>query len=260
MTPEQPIPRMLKKRLIARLDVKNEYVIKGIHLEGLRKVGDPNLMAQSYYDAGIDEIIFMDAVASLYGRNNLFHIIEKACRKVFVPITVGGGIRSLHDIELALKSGADKVAINTQAIKTPDLIDLAARTFGAQCIVASIEAKRNGGFWEAYIDNGREHTGVNVVSWAKQLEDLGAGELLITSVDREGTKRGYDIDLCRQITATVKIPVIASGGAGTPEHLKEVFTSGNADAAAMASILHYNLYSITELKHSLSEDGIRVRQ
>ena len=250
---------MLKKRLIARIDVKNEYVIKGIHLEGLRKVGDPNQMARSYYDGGIDEIIFMDAVASLYGRNNLFHIIENACQNVFIPITVGGGIRSLHDIELALKAGADKVAINTQAIKTPDLIRLAARNFGSQCIVASIEAKRNGDFWEAYVDNGREHTGLNVLVWAQQLEELGAGELLVTSVDREGTKKGFDGDLYKQITAVVKIPVIASGGAGLPEHLRELFSSTSIDAAALASILHYKLYSTAELKQFLVTNTIKVR-
>lgn len=251
---------MLKKRIIARIDVKNEFVIKGIHLEGLRKVGNPHELAVRYYEAGIDEIIFMDAVASLYGRNNLFHIIEQACRDVFVPITIGGGIRSLNDIEQALKSGADKIALNTQAIKTPQLVTEAAKVFGSQCIVASIEAKRHNNSWEAYIDNGREHTGRDVLSWANQLEELGAGEILITSVDQEGTKKGFDIELANCITESVSIPVIASGGAGTLEHLREVFDVGNTNAAAMASLFHYNLCSIIELKQFLASNSIMVRQ
>jgi cyclase len=173
---------MSKSRLIARIDVKNEFVIKGIHLEGLRKVGDPIDLANNYYQDGIDEIIFMDAVASLYGRNNLFHIIEEACKKVFVPITIGGGIRCINDIELALKSGADKISLNTQAIKTPSIITEASRIYGSQCIIGSIEAKRKGNSWEAYVDNGREETGIDAIDWACKLEQLGAGELMITSI------------------------------------------------------------------------------
>lgn len=161
-----------KTRIIARIDVKNEFVIKGIHLEGLRKVGDPIELARKYYQAGIDEILFMDAVASLYGRNNLFHIIEMACREVFIPITIGGGIRSIDDIDKALKSGADKISLNTQAIKEPALISRAAEIYGSQCVVASIEAKKRNGWWEAYVDNGREETGINVVEWAMELERL----------------------------------------------------------------------------------------
>lgn len=250
---------MIKKRIIARIDVKNEYVIKGIHLEGLRKIGDPHQMAKAYYEDGIDEIIFMDAVASLYGRNNLFHIIESACRDVFVPITVGGGIRSLHDIEVALKAGADKIAINTQAVKTPQLIREASHMFGAQSIVASIEAKRHGASWEAYADNGREHTGLDAIDWARRLEELGAGEILITSIDQEGTKKGYDAELAGRVTDAVDIPVIVCGGAGTLEHLAEVFATGNPDALAIASLLHYKLSSIQELKQHLADHDIKVR-
>lgn len=251
---------MLKKRLIARIDVKNEFVIKGIHLEGLRKVGNPGQMARAYYGSGIDEIIFMDAVASLYGRNNLLHIIEAACKEVFVPITVGGGIRSLNDIEHALKSGADKVAINTQAIKEPNLISQAARSFGSQCIVASIEAKSLSSSWEAYVDNGRERTGLDAIEWARQLEGLGAGELLVTSVDREGTREGFDYKLCMSISRAVNIPVIASGGAGSPDDLAKLFEIDGIDAAAIAAMIHYGKCSIGQIKSALSEKNIWVRQ
>lgn len=250
---------MLKKRVVARIDIKNEHVIKGIHLEGVRKVGNPHEMAVAYYEGGIDEILFMDAVASLYGRNNLFHIIEGACRDVFVPITVGGGIRSLQDIESALKSGADKVAINTQAVKTPDLVTEAARRFGSQCIVASVEAKRVPGGWEAYCDNGRERTGKDAAAWASRLESLGAGELLVTSVDREGTRQGFDLELLEAVAAGASIPVIASGGAGTSAHVVEAFAKSGCDAVAVASLIHYNLEPIGAVKSALREAGIRVR-
>lgn len=251
---------MHKTRIIARLDVKNEFVIKGIHLEGLRKIGDPNELAKRYFEEGIDEIIFMDAVASLYERNNLFHIIGKACQEVFIPITIGGGIRSISDIEHALKSGADKVAINTQAIKTPNLIKDASRIYGSQCIVGSIEAKRKEpGRWEAYVDNGREETGVDVLLWAKRMEDLGAGELMITSVDMEGTKKGFDVVLIEKISNLVSIPVIASGGAGNPQHIMSITSETDVSAVALASLLHYRMNSITEIKGSLQQSGIPVR-
>lgn len=250
---------MLKKRIVARIDVKNEFVIKGIQLEGLRKVGDPYLLACRYYSEGIDEIVFMDSVASLYGRNNLFNIIDAACRDVFVPITVGGGIRSLGDIELALKSGADKVAINTQAIKTPDFITVAAKTFGSQCIVASIEAKRSGNAWEAYMDCGRERSGMDAVVWAKQLETLGAGEILVTSVDMEGTRKGFDTNLIKQISDLVSVPVVASGGAGSSAHVAALFNAGGAEAVAIASLFHYNTCSVVALKRQLAELGMMVR-
>jgi len=251
---------MLKKRIIARIDVKNEFVIKGIHLEGLRKVGNPHELAVHYYEAGIDEIIFMDAVASLYGRNNLFHIIEQACRDVFVPITVGGGIRSLNDIDTALTSGADKVTLNTQAVKSPQLISEAARVFGSQCIIASIEAKLTGESWEAYIDNGREHTGIDAIEWSKRVQELGAGEILVTSVDREGTRSGFDTDLVSRVCGLVTIPVIASGGAGVSSHVADLFAVCQPDAVALASLLHYNMATVDTLKSDLAGRGVHVRK
>jgi cyclase len=257
--PKPPPSLMHKTRLIARIDVKNEFVIKGIHLEGLRKIGDPNVLAKKYYDEGIDEIVFMDAVASLYGRNNLFHIIEKACREVFIPITIGGGIRAVVDIEKALKSGADKIALNTQAIKTPEIIREASRIYGSQCIVGSIEAKRKGGNWEAYIDNGREETGVDAVEWARKLEELGAGELIVTSIDQEGTKKGFDIELMKKISSMVSIPVIASGGAGNTQHISTLCQQTDVSAVAIASIIHYNLASVNAVKTELLKQEIPVR-
>jgi len=249
-----------KLRLIARLDIKNEFVIKGIHLEGLRKIGDPIELAKKYYADGIDEIVFMDAVASLYGRNNLFHIIEAACKEVFIPITIGGGIRAVKDIELALKSGADKIALNTQAIKTPDIIREASRIYGAQCIVGSIDAKKKGnGRWEAYVDNGREETGIDAIEWAKKLEQLGAGELMVTSIDQEGTKKGFDIDLLKRISELVSIPVIASGGAGKVEHIKAVATQTQVGAVAVASLIHYNMVEISAIKQEINAAGIAIR-
>tara|TARA_B100001057_G_scaffold467515_1_gene525739 strand:- start:314 stop:1069 length:756 start_codon:yes stop_codon:yes gene_type:complete len=248
-----------KTRLIARLDVKNEFVIKGIHLEGLRKIGDPILLAQKYYEAGIDEIIFMDSVASLYGRNNLFNIIDKACKEVFIPITIGGGIRTIQDIELALKSGADKITLNTQAIKNPDIIREASRIYGSQCIVGSIEAKQKGNSWEAYIDNGREQTGIDVIEWAAQLEDKGIGELFITSIDMEGTKKGFENELVSKICEKVNLPVIISGGAGIPKHISNVAKQKGISAVAVASVLHYNLFNVKQIKNDMQDEGISVR-
>jgi cyclase len=244
---------MHKKRLIARLDVKNQFVIKGIHLEGLRKIGDPIEIAKNYYDQGIDEIVFMDGVASLYGRNNLFHIIEKACEHVFIPITIGGGIRSIENIGEALKAGADKIALNTQAIKTPEIVSEAAKIYGSQCIVGSIEAKYKGdGKWEAYMDNGREPSGLDVIEWAVELEKLGVGELMITSIDQEGTKKGFEIDLIKKITELVSIPVIASGGAGKLEHIEQLVEQTEVSGIALASVLHYKLNTIESIKNQLN--------
>lgn len=251
---------MHKLRLIARLDVKNEFVIKGIHLEGLRKIGNPNVLAKKYYDEGIDEIVFMDAVASLYGRNNLFNIIEQACKEVFIPIAIGGGIRSLHDIELALKAGADKIVLNTQAVKTPHIISDASRVYGSQCIVASIEAKFKGANkWEIYVDNGRAETGLDVIEWVRKLEDLGAGEIMITSIDQEGTKKGFDLNLIDQVSSVVSLPVIASGGAGNINHIVELKKKTSVSAVAVASLLHYNIHSISEIKKSVIAQDIHMR-
>jgi len=251
---------MSKKRIIARIDVKNEFVIKGIHLEGLRKVGDPNELAKKYYESGIDEIIFMDAVAAYYDRNSLSHIIKKACDDVFVPITVGGGIRTVENIQTALNSGADKVAINTQSVKDPSFITHASKTFGSQCIVASIDAKCIGDRkWEVYVDNGREPTGLDVIEWAKKLELLGAGEIMLTSIDYEGTKKGFDLQLNKAVSEAVSIPVIASGGAGKTSDITELMVESNVDAAAVASLFHYDLVTISEVKIGLSAEGIKVR-
>ena len=250
---------MKKLRVIARLDVKNDHVIKGIHLEGLRKVGLPEELSCKYYDHGIDEILFMDAVASLYERNNLFHIIEKASEEVFVPITIGGGLRSLPDIEAALRAGADKVAIDTQAIKTPGLIREAAHVYGSQCIVGSIEAKRRNDTWEAYTDNGREATGVQVLDWVIELEQLGAGEILLTSVDRDGTKKGLDTELAAEVCKRVNIPVVLSGGVGKTKDLVKTCKTVALDGVALASVLHYDKMSIRDAKSSLQKVGIEVR-
>ncbi len=250
----------MKKRIIARIDVKNEFAIKGIHLEGLRKVGDPNNLALNYYNSGIDEIIFMDAVASYYDRNSLSKIIELATKDIYVPITVGGGIRNLEDIQVALNSGADKVSINTQAIKTPTFISDAALKFGSQCIIGSIEAKiHSDDKWYVYYDNGREPTKTEAVEWAIKLENLGAGELLVTSVDMEGTKKGFDIKLNEIISDAVKIPVISSGGAGNPDHILELFLKTNIDGVALASILHYDTFDIVAIKSNLIKNEIKIR-
>lgn len=243
---------MNKKRIIARIDVKNEHVIKGIHLEGLRKVGNPNEMAKKYYNEGIDEIIFMDAVAAYYDRNSLTEIINRACENVFVPITVGGGIRKIKDIQIALNAGADKIAINTQAVKDPSFLTRASEIFGSQCIVSSIDAKKiSDNKWEVYVDNGREPTGMDVIEWGKKVEILGTGEIMLTSIDKEGTKRGFDIELYNAISEVVTIPVICCGGAGKNEHIADVISNKGVDAVALASILHYNIESINDLKEFL---------
>ena len=251
---------MSKIRLIARLDVKAPNLIKSVHLEGLRKIGDPNAFARKYYEAGIDEILYMDAVASLYGRNSLLDIIERTTRDVFVPITVGGGIRSVADVAAALKAGADKVAINTAAVRRPELISEVARVFGAQCMVLAIDAKQAGpGRWEAYTDGGREHSGVDAVDWAQRGAALGAGEILLTSVDREGTRRGFDIELTQAVATTVSIPVIASGGMGEIDHLVAVARDGRADAVAMADILHFERMPLAEIRAGARRQGLAVR-
>ena len=248
-------------RLIARLDVKAPNLIKGVHLEGLRVIGDPNVYAKRYYEQDADELIYMDIVASLYDRNNLTDIVEKATRDVFVPMTVGGGVRSIEDARKLLASGADKVAVNTAALKRPALITEIARRFGSQAVVLSIEAKRTGpGRWEAYTDNGREHTGLDVVAWVKKGAELGAGEILLTSVDQEGTRKGFDVALVRAVTDIVSIPVIASGGMGTIEHLIDVVKNGRADAVAMADMLHYGRATINEIRHAAVLAGLPVRQ
>lgn len=247
-------------RLIARLDVKGPNLVKGVQLEGLRKIGDPNLFAKKYYDQGIDEIIYIDIVASLYERNNLMDIVRRTTQDVFIPLTIGGGIRSVENAQEILRAGADKVAVNTAALKRPDLVAEISRRFGSQCMVLSIEAKRVGeGKWEAYYDNGREKSGVDVIEWAKRGYELGAGEILLTSVDREGTAQGFDIELIKAVATEVPIPVIASGGMGTPYDLITAVKEGFADAVSMAHILHYEIATVPEIRKIAELNNINVR-
>ena len=243
-------------RLIARLDIKGPNLIKGIHLEGLRVIGSPSEHALRYYLQGADELIYMDCVASLYGRNHLEDIISLAAKDIFVPITVGGGIRSVDDAIQILRAGADKVAINTAAIANPSLITDIARRFGSQCMVLSIEAKQTASdCWEAYTNNGRERTGLNVIEWAKQAVSMGAGEILLTSIDREGTRKGFDVALVKAVSTEVNVPVIASGGMGKPEDLLLVVNEGAADAVAMADILHYKRAEIADIRLTAETAG-----
>lgn len=247
-------------RIIARLDIKGPNLIKGVQLEGLRVMGDPEEFASRYYQQGADELIYMDIVASLYGRNNLTEIVRHSARNIFVPLTVGGGVRSTEDVNSLLRVGADKVAINTAAIKRPELIQEVSRRFGSQCMVLSIEAKRVGEKrWEAYTDNGRERTGLDVVEWAVKGAELGAGEIMLTSVDQEGTRKGFDCELVKAVSTAVSIPVIASGGMGCPEHMVEVVKFGQADAVAMADILHYNRMQLPQIRAAALDAGLPVR-
>ena len=251
---------MRRTRLIARLDIKGPNLIKGIRLEGLRVIGSPNEHALRYYNQGADELLYMDIVASLYGRNSLGEIVQNAAQDVFVPMTVGGGIRSVDDATHLLRCGADKVAVNTAAVLNPSLISDIARRFGSQCMVLSIEAKQIApDRWETYTDNGRERTGLDVIEWVKKGVALGAGEVLLTSVDREGTRKGFDVRLVRAVTQEVSVPVIASGGMGKPEDLVEVVQQGEADAVAMADILHYRRAELCDIRRVAQAAGIEVR-
>lgn len=228
-------------RIIPRLDIKGPNVVKGIHLEGLRVMGKPDDFARYYYENGADELIFTDVVASLYERNSLHDIITKTAQEIFIPLTVGGGIRTIEDIRNILRAGADKVSMNTAAIKNPDIIKEAALKFGSSTIVVSIEAiKETDGRYLAYTDNGREYTGIEVFQWAKTVEELGAGEIVITSVDKEGTGEGFDLELIEKIASAVSIPVIAHGGAGRKEDVVAAVKKGKADAVTIASVLHYD--------------------
>ena len=248
-------------RLIARLDIKGPNLIKGIHLEGLRVMGPPNQHALRYYEQGADELIYMDSVASLYGRNHLGEIIKDAVKDIFIPMTVGGGIRSIDNAREILRSGADKVAINTAAVADPRIISDIARQFGSQCMVLSIEAKQIGTeHWEVYTDNGRERTSLDVIEWAKLCVSNGAGEILLTSVDREGTRKGFDVELVKAVSSVVNVPVIASGGMGKPEDLLPVVNEGGADAVAMADILHYKRAEICDIRAVAEAAGLGVRR
>ncbi|MFA5339648.1 MAG: imidazole glycerol phosphate synthase cyclase subunit [Candidatus Omnitrophota bacterium] len=243
-------------RIIPRLDIKGPNLVKGIHLEGLRVLGKPEKFARYYYENGADELLYMDVVASLYNRNSIHAIIEKTARDIFIPLTVGGGLRTLDDIRDVLRVGADKVALNTAALKNPKIISEASRRFGSSTIVVAIEAiKQPDGSYLAYTDNGREYTGVEVLGWAKQAEQLGAGEIMLTSVDREGTGRGFDIELTRMVADAVLIPVIAHGGAGRTEHICEVLSKTGASAVAISSILHYDFIKRFEVESADYEEG-----
>ena len=247
-------------RLIARLDIKGANLIKGIHLEGLRVVGDPQIHAAKYYQDGADEIIYMDTVASLYGRNNLVDVVSRATEHVFVPITVGGGIRSVEDARTLLRAGADKVAINTAAIKEPKLISQLSDVWGSSTIVLSIEAKKTGdNKWEAYTDNGRERTGLDVAQWAETGAKLGAGEIFVTSVDQEGTRKGFDCQLVAEITKRVEIPVIASGGFGSLDHLSQLVKTAKPTGVAIADSLHYDRYSFEQIRSFCLANDISTR-
>jgi len=229
-------------RVIPRLDIKGPNLVKGIHMEGLRVLGKPEDFARNYYENGADELYYIDAVASLYERNSLLEIIERTAKEIFIPLCVGGGLRSVEDIRTVLRAGADKVSINTAAIKTPELISQASRAFGSSTIVVSIEAVRHSdGHYECLTDYGRQSSGVDAITWAKQAEDLGAGELIVTSIDQEGTGEGFDLELTSKISQAAGIPVIASGGAGSAEDIKRVIVAGCADAVSAASIFHYGL-------------------
>ncbi|WP_206201922.1 imidazole glycerol phosphate synthase cyclase subunit [Terasakiella sp. SH-1] len=241
-------------RFIARMDIKAPNLIKGVQLEGLRVIGDPSEYARKYYEAGIDELIYMDVVASLYERNGLEEIVKRTAEDIFIPITVGGGIRSLSDVERMLKAGADKIALNTAGIKNPNLITEIAKRFGSQCVVLSIEAKRNPqGNWEALTDNGREHTYKDAIQWAKEGENLGAGEILVTSVDQEGTAKGFDLKLAQTLDESISIPYTISGGMGDITDAHQLVTSTNVDAIAMAHVLHYNKVNLSQLRTAIKQ-------
>ena len=245
-------------RVVARLDVKPPNVVKGIHLEGFRRVGNPQDLALRYYLEGADEIFYQDVVASLYQRNSVDEILRLCVRDVFIPKTVGGGIRQLVDAKRVMRAGADKISINTAAIARPSLITDLASELGSQAVVVTVEVKRHNKRWLVMTDSGREHTGVDLLEWTSSLEGLGAGEVLLTSVDRDGTQRGFDIDLLREVRPVTKLPIVIHGGGLTPEHVIEAATGG-ADAVALASSLHFGHSSIGQVKHALVLAGIDVR-
>ncbi|MEX0999791.1 MAG: imidazole glycerol phosphate synthase subunit HisF [Thermodesulfobacteriota bacterium] len=251
---------MLSKRIIPCLDVKDGRVVKGVNFVNLRDAGDPVEIAKNYSDQGADEVCFLDITASNEERKTMIDVVERTAGQVFVPLTVGGGVRTLDDVRQMLLAGADKVSINTAAVKNPDFVREAAQKFGSQCIVVAIDARSVGeGKWEVFTHGGRNGTGIDAVQWAQKMEDYGAGEILLTSMDKDGTKSGYDLPLTRTISRNLKIPIIASGGAGTLEHLSEGVKLGEADAVLVASIFHYGEYTIKEAKEFMSANGISVR-
>jgi cyclase len=251
---------MLSKRIIPCLDVKDGRVVKGVNFVNLRDAGDPVEIAKKYSDEGADEVCFLDITASNEERKTMIDVVERTAGEVFVPLTVGGGVRTLDDVRQMLLAGADKVSINTAAVKNPDFVKQAADKFGSQCIVVAIDARSVGeNKWEVFTHGGRNPTGIDAVEWAKKMEEYGAGEILLTSMDKDGTKSGYDLPLTKTISRNLKIPIIASGGAGNLEHLSDGVKLGEADAVLVASIFHYGEYTIKEAKDFLSSKGISVR-
>ena len=253
---------MFTKRIIPCLDVHAGRVVKGVNFVDLKDAGDPVEIAKAYDQAGADELVFLDITASSDGRNTVVDMVRKVAECVFIPFTVGGGIRTVEDFKVLLREGADKISINSSAINNPQLIADAAEKFGSQCVVVAIDAKKraDGSGWNIYKNGGRVDVGIDAIEWAKKVEELGAGEILLTSMDCDGTKAGYDIELTRQIADNVSIPVIASGGAGTKEHFYEALTEGHADAALAASLFHYKELEIMDLKNYLADRGVSVRR
>jgi len=251
---------VLTKRIIPCLDIKNGNVVKGTKFGNLKYAGNPLELAKRYYSRGADELIFLDIDASYENRKTTLKIVEEIGKNIFIPFTVGGGIQTIEDIRKILNAGADKISVNTSAIKNPEIIKKASKQFGSQCIVVAIDAKRKGNNWEVYIEGGRKTTGLDAIKWAKKAEMLGAGEILLTSMDKDGTKEGYDLSLTKKVSESVNIPVIASGGANNLRSILEVFRKGKADAALAASIFHYNKFSIKDVKKYLSKNGVEIRK
>ncbi|MCM8796799.1 MAG: imidazole glycerol phosphate synthase subunit HisF [Candidatus Omnitrophica bacterium] len=250
---------MLTKRIIPCLDIKEGRVVKGVRFLSLRDAGDPVEVARLYDSEQADELVFLDITASYENRKTLIELVEEIAKNIFLPFTVGGGVTGIDDIRNLLNAGAEKVSINTQAVKYPDLISEASRKFGSQCIVVAIDAKKERDNWQVYINGGRTPAGLDALFWAKKVAELGAGEILLTSMDYDGTKDGFDMSLTKTVTSAVNIPVIASGGAGKLEHFYSILTEGGADAALAASLFHYQEYSVKEVKRYLQERGVRVR-
>jgi len=250
---------VLTKRIIPCLDVKDGRVVKGVRFENLKDAGDPVELAAFYEEQGADEIVFLDISATPSGRETMIDVVRDTASVLSIPLTVGGGVRTLDHFAKLLSAGADKVSINTAAVKNPEIITVAADEFGSQAVVVAIDAKRKNDGWEVYVSAGKVPTGLDALEWAKEAERRGAGEILLTSIDYDGTQMGYDLELTRLVSENVKIPVIASGGAGTPEHIYEVLTEGKADAALAASIFHYKKYSVREIKEYLHQRGVPVR-
>ncbi|MCU0698338.1 MAG: imidazole glycerol phosphate synthase subunit HisF [Myxococcaceae bacterium] len=251
---------MTTKRIVVCLDMKGGRVVKGVSFEGLRDVGDPVELARRYEGEGADELVFLDVSASAEERAPLWDVARRTAEQVFIPVTIGGGIGSVDDVNCALRAGADKVSLNSAAVKDPSVISACARAVGAQCVVVSIDAKRSGDGWRVYTHGGKRETPLEAVAWAKEVVSRGAGELLVTSIDRDGQRSGYDLELTRAIARAVDVPVIASGGAGSARHLAEAFTVGEAEAALLAGILHDGTTTVRALKHELSVSGLDVRE